>query len=171
MGSECAADQGILTDMSGESARESYGTHPQALRDLRTALGTENRLLHELSWEEDQALAAVSLNLFPARSFFDGLTWPDDAVLAQAVEPEYEQAARLLGDLILQHSAEHADAVVFWGNLALPTVRLPARLAAANAGELMDTGDDVWIYLPDRGVLVEYWHSGRITAGKVPGRC
>ncbi|WP_406636364.1 hypothetical protein [Amycolatopsis sp. WGS_07] len=150
--------------MPGDPARV-YGTYRQALRDLRTALGPENRLLHELSWEEDQALAAVSLTLFPAR--FDGLGWPAEHVLTQAVEPDYERAARLLGDLVLQHSPEHADAVVFWGNLAIPTVRLPARLAAANAGELMDTGDDVWIYLPDRNVLVEYWHSGRITAGKL----
>ncbi|MFD2469927.1 hypothetical protein [Amycolatopsis silviterrae] len=155
--------------MSGDPARPNYGTYPQALQDLRTALGPENRLLHELSWEEDQALAAVSLELFPGR--FDGLRWPDENVLTQAAEPDYERAARLLGDLIRQHSPKHADAVVFWGNLSIPTVRLPARLAAANAGELMDTGDDVWIYLPDRNVLVEYWHSGRITAGTVPVGC
>lgn len=31
----------------------------------------------------------------------------------------------------------------------------------------MDTGDDIWIYPSTGKVLIEYWHSGRITATEI----
>ncbi|MFE0028509.1 hypothetical protein [Amycolatopsis sp. NPDC059021] len=145
-----------------------YGTHPEALGDLLDAIGPQERgLVRQLSREEDDALAAVSLRRFPTdRATTGAIDWSGAVVLEQSFEQDYADAARVLGERVLRYST--SDVVVFWGNLVIPTVRLPARLAAANAGELIDTGDDVWIYLPDRNVLVEYWHSGRITAGMIP---
>ncbi|GAA4553867.1 hypothetical protein [Amycolatopsis samaneae] len=147
-----------------------YGTHPAALQDLLDEIGpVESALVHQLSREEDDALAAVSRRRFPVdRATTGAVDWSGAVVLEQSLEEDYEDAARVLGEVVLRHSPAASEVVVFWGNLVIPTVRLPARLAAANAGELIDTGDDVWIYLPDGNVLVEYWHSGRITAGIIP---
>lgn len=147
-----------------------YGSHPTALQDLFDAIGTAERsLVHVLSRTEDEALAAVSTRRFPVdRTTTGAVDWSGAGVVEQFVEEEYEEAARVLGEVILRNSPPESDVVVFWGNLVIPTVRLPARLAAANSGELIDTGDDVWIYLPGHNVLVEYWHSGRITAGVIP---
>jgi hypothetical protein len=148
-----------------------YGTFPERLIDLFDAVGPEERAyIRTLTAAEDGEYAAVSLDRFTVQPHTMGaLDWSGVVVLEQRVEEDYEAASALFGGLVLQHAPSPAsEVIVFWGNLAIPTIGIPARLAAEQAGELMDTGDDAWVYLPESKILVEYWHSGRITAGKVP---
>lgn len=147
-----------------------YGTYPGALQDLREAIPEGERgLLRTLVAVEDDELAGASLRKFPHGEASGGaIDWAAAGSIEQALEEDYLEASRRFSEFILRYASPESDAVIFWGNIAIPTVRLPARLAAENAGELIDTGDDVWIYLAEEGILVEYWHSGMITVAKIP---
>jgi len=147
-----------------------YGTHPGALQDLREAIPENERaLLRILTADENDELAGASLRNFPYSGALGGaIDWAAASFIEQVLEEGYVKASGRFGEFILKYASPESDAVIFWGNMVIPTVRLPARLAAENAGELMDTGDDVWIYFAEERILVEYWHSGSITAAKIP---
>ena len=148
-----------------------YGIHPDNLIDLFDAVGSEERVyIRTLTAAEDGRYAAVSLDLFTVDPQTRGaLDWSSATVLEQRVETDYEAASALFGGLMLRYApSPAAEVIVFWGNVVIPTIGIPVRLAADQAGELMDTGDDAWVFIPENKILVEYWHSGRITAGRVP---
>ncbi|WP_414942002.1 hypothetical protein [Amycolatopsis sp. cmx-11-51] len=149
-----------------------YGTHPNSLRPLFDAIGSDRRVLvRQLTLVEDNEYGSVSVNRFPIDLATTGAKdWSVTRIVEQRVEHDYDDAARVLGELIVRNTDPRAEAIVFWGNVVIPSIGIPARLAAANAGLLMDIGDDVWIYLPDKDIVIEYWHSGRITAGEIPDK-
>nr|WP_042190255.1 hypothetical protein [Kibdelosporangium sp. MJ126-NF4]CEL19199.1 hypothetical protein [Kibdelosporangium sp. MJ126-NF4]CTQ95001.1 hypothetical protein [Kibdelosporangium sp. MJ126-NF4] len=147
--------------------KSPYGTHPQALRDLLDAVGPAEVRVFTLA--EDEEYGNASINRFPIDKNWSGARdFSGVRVFEQVVEEDYEDAAVRLGETVLRYASPESEVVVFWGNVVIPTIGISAALAAANAETLMDTGDDVWIYPPGRNVLIEYWHSGRITAGEIP---
>ncbi|WP_328611667.1 hypothetical protein OG943_21955 [Amycolatopsis sp. NBC_00345] len=122
-----------------------YGTHPGVLIDLFDAVGPEERAyIRTLTAAEDGEYAAVSLDRFSVEPHTMGaLDWSGAVVLEQCVEEDYTAASALFGGLVLRCAlSPAAEVIVFWGN--------------------------AWVYLPESKILVEYWHSGRITAGRVP---
>ncbi|MEQ0565807.1 hypothetical protein ABJI51_42585 [Amycolatopsis sp. NEAU-NG30] len=147
-----------------------YGTHPGALKPLLDTVGpAERELVRQFTAAEDAEFGSRSVNRFPIdRNTTGAKDWSGTRIHEQRVEDDYDEAARLLAELVLRYSPSTSEVVVFWGNVVIPSIGIPARLAAENAGLLIDIGDDVWIYAPGSGVLIEYWHSGRITAGEVP---
>ncbi|MCX4690535.1 hypothetical protein OG401_40655 [Kitasatospora purpeofusca] len=59
-------------------------------------------------------------------------------------------------------------AVVFWSNLAVPSVAMEAALVAEHADEVLEVSPECWIYLTDSKVLVEFQDGKGLTVGQVP---
>jgi hypothetical protein len=81
-----------------------------------------------------------------------------------------DEAARILGDLLSSHASPRTEIVVFWANLLVPTIALPAKAVGEHADEVLATSHDVWVFVPETQVFLEYWHGGVITAARVPDR-
>lgn len=59
-------------------------------------------------------------------------------------------------------------AVVFWGNLAVPSVALEAALVASHAEAVLECSPECWIHLTDSEVLVEFQDGEGLMVGRVP---
>ncbi|MFE7546619.1 hypothetical protein [Streptomyces gardneri] len=58
--------------------------------------------------------------------------------------------------------------VVFWDNLAVPSIALPASLAARHAEAILGEGYACWFLLTDSGLLIEFQDGEGLTAGRPP---
>jgi hypothetical protein len=59
-------------------------------------------------------------------------------------------------------------AVVFWGNLAVPSLGLEGAQVAAHAETVLECSPECWTYFTDSGVLIEFQDGEGLTAGRVP---
>jgi hypothetical protein len=57
---------------------------------------------------------------------------------------------------------------VFWGNLILPTVVLPADVAVRHAAEFLDVPPHFWLYPIGGSVLIECLMDGQVTVATIP---
>ncbi|MER5202830.1 hypothetical protein [Streptomyces sp. NPDC002825] len=142
------------------SAHESYGTHPEYIAEVLDLLGEDVLLL---SYGEQRAFAEASLNRFePIGSA--RLNWQGVEVTARTEEFDGEALAALLHT----HAAPDELVIVFWDNLLIPTIALPATLASRHAETILDQGPTCWLFLPDGGILIEFQDGEGFTAGSPP---
>ncbi|MFF3756799.1 hypothetical protein [Streptomyces sp. NPDC002185] len=139
---------------------DAYGTHPGAIAALLEAAGEAAMVL---SFQEDRTFAALSVGRFGTVGS-TRLDWAGAEVIERCELFDADELRRLVA------SCAEADdlAVVLWSNLAVPSVALPAALAAARAEAVLECSPECWIYLVDSGVLIEFQDGEGFTAGKVP---
>ncbi|MEV4439316.1 hypothetical protein AB0K09_09870 [Streptomyces sp. NPDC049577] len=146
-----------------------YGSRPELLPGfMNDHHFGEGRRVVKLGLKESRELEAVSLNRFPptataalgwAAGSYDERRWWDDE------EGWAEVAAELLSSFVM--GEKHV--AVFWGNLVMPTVTLPARTAVERARELLDAGPHFWIYPLGGSILIECLLDGQVTVATIPG--
>jgi hypothetical protein len=142
------------------TARSGYGTHPEVIAEVLAAIGDSAVVL---SYEEDRAIAGVSLSRFGAVGS-TRLDWNGAEVLERSTAFDGAELRRLVHD----YGDERELAVVFWSNLAAPSVALDANVVAIHAETLLDCSPESWIYLADSGVLIEFQEGDGFTVGRVP---
>ncbi len=120
-----------------------------------------------LDLEESRELEAASLNRFPATtsaaldwdvaSFEERLWWDDE-----------EDWTRMAAELLAPYAREGRRVAVFWGNLVMPTVTMPADVAVRHAREILDAAPHFWIHPLGSSVLIECLMDGQVTVAKIP---
>ncbi|MFD3532478.1 hypothetical protein [Streptomyces sp. NPDC058664] len=142
------------------TAREGYGKHPEYIAEVLDLLGEDVLLL---SYEEEREFASVSLNRFPAIGSAR-LDWHGAEVVERRDGFDGDALAALLG----AHAGPDELVIVFWDNFAVPSIGLPAALAARHAGAILEQGYACWILLTDGGILIEFQDGEGLTAGRPP---
>ncbi|MET9118957.1 hypothetical protein ABZX38_32835 [Streptomyces longwoodensis] len=142
------------------SARTGYGTQPDAIAGLLAAAGGA---VVVLSYEEDRTFAALSLSRFGAVTS-SRLNWAGAEVLQSSPVFDGDELRKLLRG----YARPEELAVVFWGNLAVPSLALEAGLAAAHADAVLECCYECWIYLVDTRVLIEFQDGEGFIVGRVP---
>ncbi|CAM5470501.1 hypothetical protein SATRM34S_03185 [Streptomyces atroolivaceus] len=143
------------------SARAGYGTHPEVIAAIVEAAGDAVMVL---SYDEDRSLAESGLSRFgPAGSA--RLDWSGAEVLHRS--PAFDGEG--LKALMREFAPPDELAVVFWGNLAVPSLALEASLVAEHADAVLECGHQCWVHLVDSGVLIEFQDGEGFTAGRIPG--
>ncbi|MEU7513016.1 hypothetical protein AB0B13_13545 [Streptomyces sp. NPDC042898] len=137
-----------------------YGTHPEGIAALLEVSGASTMVL---SFREDRALAALSVGRFGAVGS-TRLDWSGAEVSERSDAFDADELRRLMA------SCAGVDelAVVFWSNLAVPSVALAAAVVADHAEAVLECSPECWIYLTDSDVLIEFQDGEGFTAGRVP---
>lgn len=101
-----------------------------------------------LDFHEHQQSDRASLQRFP-RNGDSSIAWSSvpPAFVIRA-EPDDERA---IGDYL----RAGGDVVIMWSTLALPSVLLSAAEAAARISEIVATTPLLWLYRPDRNLVLE----------------
>ncbi len=137
-----------------------YGTYPEEIATLLDVVGESAMVL---SFQEDRTFAALSLGRFGAVGSCR-LDWQGAEVIERCEAFDASQLRRLVGT----YAGANELAVLFWGNLAVPSVALEAALVASHAEAVLDCSPVCWIYLTDCAVLIEFQDGEGLTAAKVP---
>ncbi|MFF0085353.1 hypothetical protein ACFYR1_37480 [Streptomyces canus] len=142
------------------SVGKMYGTQPEEIAALLEAVGEAAMVL---SFREDRTFAALCVGRFGAVGS-TRLDWAGAEVIERCESFDADELRRMVA------SCAGADelAVVFWSNLAVPSVALPAALVAVQAEAVLGCSPECWIYLVDSGVLIEFQDGEGFTAGRVP---
>ncbi|MDF3144261.1 MULTISPECIES: hypothetical protein [unclassified Streptomyces] len=143
------------------SARAGYGTQPEVIAALVHTVGEAAAVV--LSYDEDRTVAALGLNRFGTIGS-TRLDWRGAEVLERSAAFDAAQ----LRDLLRRHTQPGETAVVFWGNLAVPSVALDAGLLAAHADTVLECCHECWVHLLDAGLLIEFQDGEGFTVGRVP---
>ncbi|WP_186785201.1 hypothetical protein [Streptomyces misionensis] len=142
-------------------ASEMYGTQRGAIAALLEAVGDSVMVL---SYQEDRSFAAMSLDRFGAAGSVR-LDWRGHEVIDRCDAFDGGQLRRT----VLAHAEPGELAIVFWDNLAVPSVALEASLLADHAEVVEDVRPNCWIYLAGSAVLVER-HDGEEADGGAGAR-
>ena len=113
------------------SAAEHYGTFPQALDGLLENL-TEDELGEAviLTWPESNDFYGLSLRRFPVTRW-GALDWDGCTYLEPIFIEDWADAEQRLADLVRRYTRSDSLLVITWGNIAVPSIALPARSVAA----------------------------------------
>jgi hypothetical protein len=150
------------------SAAEHYGTFPRALDGLLESLGEDEQgQAVILTWAESQQFYAQSLRRFPVTRS-GSLDWERCDHIEQFFIEDWPEAASRLAGLVRSYAGSDSLIVITWGNLAVPSIALPAGSVAAHADQVLMTSDDIWLFAIDEKILIEYHHDGRFTVAHVP---
>ncbi|MET8983746.1 hypothetical protein ABZX85_50135 [Streptomyces sp. NPDC004539] len=149
-------------------SENSYGSRPDYLPGFVSDIqGGGDRQIRLLNHVESRELEAVSLNRFPATTGaaldweavpFEGRMWWEDE----------EDWARMAAEILAPYVRDGRQVAVFWGNLVMSTVIVPAALAVQHAREILDAAPHFWIYPLSGSVLVECLSDGQVTVAKIP---
>lgn len=142
------------------SASEMYGTCSEQNVDVLKCVGDSTMVL---SYEEDRVFAALSLDRFGTIGS-SRLDWDGAEVLGRCEGFDGGHLRSMVR--LYAHVGELA--ILFWDNLAVPSVALEAALVANHAEAVVDASRACWIYLTDSGVLIEFQEGEGLTAGRVP---
>lgn len=142
-------------------AGAGYGTQPDVIAPLVHAVGQAAAVV--LSYAEDRTVAALGLDRFGTVGS-TRLDWRGAEVLERS--PGFDGAR--LRAVLLRHASAGETAVVFWGNLAVPSVAVDAGMLAAHAETVVDGCYQCWIHLLDTGLLIEFQDGEGFTVARVP---
>lgn len=145
--------------------RNSYGSRADQLP--RFMIGLDQARVRKLSLAESRQLESESLNRFPHRSV-GGIDWEGIAIQERLWYEDEEAAEQLVRELVSSLAKNGSQVAIFWGTLVLPTVTLPAELAVARAGEIVEVGPEFWIYPIDGQILIECMPDGQVTVAPIP---
>ncbi|MEV0975790.1 hypothetical protein [Streptomyces sp. NPDC049915] len=144
-----------------------YGTHPEYLPAFITGRQDEDaRQVEQLDHAASRALEALSLNRFPAKGA--GLDWDSAAYTNQRWWDDEAGWGRLMADLLSSAVARGERVAVFWGNLAVPTVVMPADVAVRHAQEFLEVAPVFWVHPLGGSVLIECQMDGQVTVADIP---
>lgn len=141
-------------------AGTAYGTQRETIAPLLEAVGHAGMIL---SYDENRAFAAQSLNRFGAVGS-TRLDWRDAEVLHRC--SSFDGAA--LHRMLRAVANPGELAIVFWGNLCVPSIALDSDLLALHADAALASCYECWIHLVDSEVLIEFQDGEGFTAGRIP---
>lgn len=145
----------------------AYGSHPHRLDDLlRTFTQEERGNCQILTQEQSRALEQQSIERLP-QTAWGTIDWPENTLIEQYSVPTFPEVIRHLSES-LERYAPAVDAVIFWANLVVPSLAVPTDTVVAHLDEVLATSHDVWIFVPERRLVFEYFHDGRVTVARVP---
>lgn len=148
------------------NARQLYGSHPERLSDLLDSLAPEDRdKVHLVGFDENERLASSSLDKLPQTNW-GTINWEEAQYLEQQDTPREPEAVEAIRQIISSKISPDSAAVIFWANLAVPTVQTTATIAMKAMDEIIAASHDVWLYFPDDNLLVEHFNEGRVTAAR-----
>ncbi|MFF8511750.1 hypothetical protein ACF064_27095 [Streptomyces sp. NPDC015492] len=146
----------------------SYGSRPDYLPAfMNDPRDEDGRQVVRLDLAENRALAARTLNRFPAASGdvidfgavpFDERRWWDDE----------EDWSRTAAALLAPYVRRGGRVAVIWGNHLMPAVTLPTEVAARRARDILDAGPHFWIHPWGGSTLVECLMDGQVTVATIP---
>ncbi|MFG2257333.1 hypothetical protein [Streptomyces mirabilis] len=146
----------------------AYGSHPDYLPGfMNNPEDGDGRQVVKLGWTESRELEAISLNKFPP-TFSAALDWDSASYEEQLWWDDEDDWTRMASELLSSYVERGMRVAVFWGNLVLPTVTLPADVAVRHAREILDVGPHFWIYPLDGSVLIECLMDGQVTVANIP---
>lgn len=146
----------------------SYGSHPRRLDDLLASLSHDEReRTRLLGADENSQMEARSIDRLPQTSW-GTIDWEGLPLLGRREVALDADAERLLADWMGQYFSPDFRVVIFWGNLVVPSVEMPATVAALHLSDILATSHDFWVYGPGDAVIIEYYHEGVMTAGRIP---
>nr|WP_245234449.1 hypothetical protein [Streptomyces flavochromogenes] len=127
----------------------------------------DGRQVVKLDFAENSALAAATLNRFPAASgdvldfasapFDDRLWWDDE-----------EDWTRMAAELLSPYVQRGERVAVIWGNYVMPAVTMPAEVAVRHARDILDALPHFWIHPLGSAVLIECLTDGQVTVATIP---
>ncbi|WP_329134561.1 hypothetical protein OG552_19275 [Streptomyces sp. NBC_01476] len=145
-----------------------YASRPDYLPDfMNNPEDGDGRQVMKLGWAESRELEAVSLNRFPP-TFSAALDWDSASYRNRIWWDDEEDWARMASELLSSCVERGMRVAIFWGNLVLPTVTLPADVAVRHAREILDVGPHFWIYPLGGSVLIECLMDGQVTIASIP---
>jgi hypothetical protein len=101
-----------------------------------------------LDFRENQQFDRASLQRFPQER--------DGSIVWASVPPAFViRAERDDEQAIEVYLREEGDVVIMWSTLALPSVLLSAAEASARVSEIMATDPLLWLYRPERDLVLE----------------
>jgi len=146
----------------------SYGSRPDLLPGFVTARHTDKRdQVLRLDLAASRELEAVTLNRFPA-TFSAALDWDGAPYEDRRWWDDEEDWARMAAELLAPYVEEGRRVAIFWGNLVIPTVTMPASVVVEHAREILDVGPHFWIVPLEDSVLIECLMDGQVTVAAVP---
>lgn len=149
-------------------APEVYGSARSRLSDLLDGMDAEARAdVMVLDRDENDAFESLSLRRFP-HSGWSGIDWERCGFADQGFVRSESEAAELIRSWLRRLLADDSLLVVFWGNLAVPAVAMPVKIAIRYVEEILYTSDDFWLFAVDENILIEFTHEGTLTMGRIP---
>ncbi|MFE5240825.1 MULTISPECIES: hypothetical protein [unclassified Streptomyces] len=139
-------------------AIDSYGTQREAVEALLYAAAPSAMVL---SYREDRAFAALSLNRFGSVGS-TRLDWSGAEVLERTCGFDAAELCRLVGEY-----GGGGLGIVFPGNLCVPSVAVDLALVGEYAAPLLDC-PECWVFLVDQGVLIEFQDGEGFVVARVP---
>ncbi|MFF4348030.1 hypothetical protein [Streptomyces sp. NPDC001530] len=148
----------------------TYGSRPGRLPGFMNDPSDEDGCqVVQLDHAESRELEAVNLNRFPP-TISAGLDWDSAAYTDRRWWKDEDDWATIAEDPLAGYVAEGGRVALFWGDLRLPTVTIPAAVAVRHASELPRMEPLFWIYPLDGSVLIECLMDGQVTVATIPAR-
>ncbi|WPW19191.1 hypothetical protein [Streptomyces sp. HNS054] len=146
----------------------AYGSRPDYLPSFMNDPNDEDGCqVVKLGWAESRELEMVSLNRFPP-TFSAALDWDASSYDSRLWWDDEDDWGRLAANLLADHVASSETIAIFWGNLLLPTVTLPAEVVVRHSTEILDVGPHFWMYPLGGSVLIECLMDGQVTVASIP---
>ncbi|MFD7903673.1 hypothetical protein ACFV4G_15660 [Kitasatospora sp. NPDC059747] len=149
--------------------KNEYASRPDLLPTfMENSKDDDGRQVVKLTLAESRELEALSLNRFPS-TFSAALDWESASYDDRIWWDDEEGWVRMASDLLSPFAERGAHVVIFWGNLVLPTVTIPAESAIRHAREILDAGGPhFWIYPLGSPILIECLMDGEVTIATIP---
>ncbi|WP_153534437.1 hypothetical protein [Streptomyces sp. RB17] len=145
-----------------------YASRPDYLPDfMNDPEDRDGRQVVKLGWTDSRKLETMSLNRFPP-TFSAALDWDSASYEDRLWWDDEEGWTRMASELLSPYVESGVRVAIFWGNLVLPTVTLPADVAVRHAREILDVGPHFWIYPLGSSVLIECLMDGQVTVATIP---
>jgi hypothetical protein len=149
-------------------AYAAYGTAPRALNEfLRNLSPDETASIQQLSVEANSQYESEGLRRFTLTPT-GVIDWTGIPVIAQAFAGDDIEAAQVFVRWARQHFPSGGEVVVLWGNFGIPSIKLPLGLATDRSNALFEVCDELWVFSPDAGIIIERYHEGHMTLAAVP---
>lgn len=171
MGNQAAGcERHPLAEAERVISDNSYGSRPDYLPDFVNDIqGWGDRQVRLLNHAESRELEAVSLSRFPAATS-SALDWGAVPFEERMWWDGEDDWTRMAAEILAPYLQNGRQVAVFWGNLVMPTVTMPATLAVQQAREILDAAPHFWVYPLGGSVLVECLLDGQVTVAKKKSR-
>ncbi|WP_369261389.1 hypothetical protein [Streptomyces sp. R35] len=146
----------------------TYGSRPGNLPGfMNDPNDDDGSQVVKLDHAESRELEALSLNRFPP-TVSAGLDWDSAVYDERRSWGDEDDWAKIAADLLTPYVSEGRRVAVFWGDLRVPTVTIPAETAVRHARKLLSMEPHFWIYPLGGPVLIECLMDGQVTVAPIP---
>ncbi|MCD1262022.1 hypothetical protein B5M42_024890 [Paenibacillus athensensis] len=80
---------------------------------------------------------------------------------------EGRKPIEVVSDILTRVNANAGDFLIIWDNARLPIVKSNLNSILRSLDDVLAVSFDTWLYRPDDGTIIEFFHEGDVTIGKV----